>query len=164
MTNLNFTELDNCFKQNDFTSIENDHKGIRFLKLRSMSRKAIMEEFCKKHNINIKDLSSKKWLQHIFNLEGITDIKINNFINLKYKQGEVRFDASNRFFLVLTDKTDMTNSWKLKRNIIFLKEKINKHLDNLSMNMKNFETKFYWHKDQQTYNCKSDILFLKYGE
>ncbi len=34
-------------------------------------------------------------------------------------QGEARFDASNRFFLVLTDETDMSNSWKLKRNIGF---------------------------------------------
>jgi len=79
-------------------------------------------------------------------------------------QGEARFDASNRFFLVLTDETDMTSSWKLKRNIVFLREKINEHLDNLLMDMTSLETEFYWHQDQQTYNCKSDILFLKYGE
>ena len=78
-------------------------------------------------------------------------------------QGEARFDASNRFFLVLTDETDMTNSWKLKRNIVFLKNKINTHLDNLSMNMSALETEFYWYQDQKTYKCKSDILFLKYG-
>ena len=35
-------------------------------------------------------------------------------------QGEARFDASNRFFLVLTDEGDMSSSWKLKRNIVFL--------------------------------------------
>jgi len=78
-------------------------------------------------------------------------------------QGEARFDASNRFFLVLTDENDTSNSWKLKRNIMFLKQKINKHLDSLSMDMSSLETEFYWHKDEKTYNCKSDILFLKYS-
>jgi hypothetical protein len=79
-------------------------------------------------------------------------------------QGEARFDASNRFFLVLTDETDMTNSWKLKRNLIFLREKITEHLTSLSMDMSSLETEFYWKLDQKTYNCKSDILFLKYSE
>ena len=78
-------------------------------------------------------------------------------------QGEARFDASNRFFLVLTDETDMSNSWKLKRNVVFLREKINEHLDGLSMDMSSLETEFYWYKNQQTYNCRSDILFLKYS-
>jgi len=369
MTNLNFAELDRCFRNNDFTSIENDNKGIRFLKLRSMSRKATMEEFCEIHNIDIEGLGSREYFQHIFNLDTVTDTQINDFINLKYQeerrerannqdylvdqmnrlqhfdwggsfgnsleknivnnyvkkiqsydrineeiegsllsslrgytlnswynhwtsiliedlfkdhqsvlptvglvkkidffinnipfdlkvtyfpeqlladklrdngygneltmlkricrqldifiptdlkpkelklhlhnivsedqreearrfiatlkehkrniiaeaeenpaelkkwfyenQGEARFDASNRFFLVLTDETDMTNSWKLKRNIVFLREKINEHLDNLLMDMTSLETEFYWYQDQQTYNCKSDILFLKYGE
>lgn len=76
-------------------------------------------------------------------------------------QGEARFDASNRFFLVLTDEIDMKNSWKLKRNIFFLRENINKHLDNLLMDMTSLETEFYWYKDQKAYHCKSDVLFLK---
>ena len=79
-------------------------------------------------------------------------------------QGEARFDASNRFFLVLTDETNMSNSWKLKRNIVFLKKHIHSHLNNLLLNMSNLKTEFYWYQDQQTYNCKSDILFLKYKE
>ncbi|MFK7979928.1 MAG: hypothetical protein AB8G86_08105, partial [Saprospiraceae bacterium] len=79
-------------------------------------------------------------------------------------QGEARFDASNRFFLVLTDENDMSNSWKLKRNIVFLQKNINEHLSNFSMDMSNIETEFYWHKDQKIYTCKSDILFLKYSD
>jgi hypothetical protein len=368
MTNLNFASLDTCFRNNDFTSIENDNRGIRFLKLRSMSRKATMEEFCDIHSIDISDLNANDYFSNIFELENITNQHINDFINLKYQeerqervenqdylvdqmnrlqhfdwggsfgnsleknivnnyvkkiqsydrinediegtllsslrgytlnswynhwtsiliedlfkdhqavlptvglvkkidffindtpfdlkvtyfpeqlladklkdngygveltmlkricrqlgifiptdmkpkelklhlynivledqrrearefiatlkehkrviiaeaeenpaelkkwfyenQGEARFDASNRFFLVLTDETDMINSWKLKRNIVFLREKINTHLDNLLMDMESLETEFYWHEDQQTYNCKSDILFIKYS-
>lgn len=78
-------------------------------------------------------------------------------------QGEARFDASNRFFLVLTDENDMVASWKLKRNVVFLKENIRSHLDGLSQDVDVLDTEFYWSKDQKTYRCKSDILFLKYS-
>jgi len=368
MTNLSFNQLNNYFRNNDFTKIENDNKGIRFLKLRSMSRKATMEDFCEIHNIDVSDLNARDYFSHIFNLDAITDEQINEFINLKYReerqervdnqdylidqlnrlahfdwggsfgnsleknivnnyvkkiqsyekineeiegnllsslrgytlnswynhwtsiliedlfkdhqtvlptiglvkkidffindipfdlkvtyfpeqlladklrdigygneltmlkricrnlnifipsdlkpkelklhlynivsedprqeakdfianlkeqkgniiaeaeknptelkkwfyenQGEARFDASNRFFLVLTDETDMSNSWKLKRNIVFLRENINNHLNDLAMDMSSLDTEFYWIGDQRTYNCKSDILFLKYS-
>lgn len=73
MTNLNFNELDKCFRNNDFPSIENDNRGIRFLKLRSMSRKEAMEEFSHLHNINLDNLSSREYFPHIFNQPNITD-------------------------------------------------------------------------------------------
>ena len=86
MTNLNFTQLDKCFRNNDFPSIENDNRGIRFLKLRSMSRKDTMEEFCGIHDIDISQLKSKEYFEHIFNLVQITDTQINDFINVKYQE------------------------------------------------------------------------------
>jgi|AntDeeMinimDraft_6_1070357.scaffolds.fasta_scaffold06195_1 hypothetical protein len=46
MTNLNFKQLDRLFRNDDFPSIEEDVRGSRFLKLRSMSRKDTMERFC----------------------------------------------------------------------------------------------------------------------
>ncbi len=367
MTNLKFAELERYFRNNDFPSIEEDNRGIRFLKLRSMSRKATMEEFCEIHNIDLQELKSKDYFEYIFENSKITDTIINEFINIKYQkerkvrlnnqdylvdqlnrlqyfdwggsfgnsleknivnnyvkkirsyekineeiegsllsslrgytlnswynhwtsiiiedlfkdhdavlptvglvkkidffindipfdlkvtyfpeqlladklrdkgygneltmlkkickklsifipddlgnkalklhlygkvsedhrndarkfilelkrekrniiqeaennsaelkkwlyenQGEARFDASNRFFLVLTDESDMSNSWKLKRNIVFLQDRITSHLDKLSMDMASLNTTFYWKKDKKTYNCKSDILFLKY--
>ena len=369
MTNLKFAELEKAFRNNDFPLIENDSRGIRFLKLRSMSRKATMEEFCEIHDIDLDGFKSKDYLGHVFQNNDITDPIINDFINQKYQeeradrsnnqdylvdqlnrlqyfdwggsfgnsleknivnnyvkkiqsyekineeiegslltslrgytlnswynhwtsiiiedlfkdhntvlptvglvkkidffisdipfdlkvtyfpeqlladklkdngygneltmlkkicrklkifipvdlnpkglklhlygkvsedqradakefiatlkqekkeiiqeaendpaelkkwlyenQGEARFDASNRFFLVLTDESDMSNSWKLKRNIVFLRDRITAHLDNLSMDMAPLETTFYWKLDKKTYSCKSDILFLKYGE
>lgn len=368
MTSLSFAKLDNCFRNNDFPKIENDDRGIRFLKLRSMSRKATMEEFCQINDINIEDLATKEYFKYIFDNEEVCNENINEFINLKYSeereerksneeylvdqldrlqffdwggsfgnsleknivnnyvkkiqsftkindeiegpllsslkgytlnswynhwtsiiiedlfkdnevvlptvglvkkidffindipfdlkvtyfpeqllaeklkdngygneltmlkricrtlaihipddlkgkalklhlyskvsesqksearefmatlkdekrkiiseaednpkelkkwfyenQGEARFDASNRFFLVLTDQDDMSNSWKLKRNITFLRENINSHLESLLMDLDSLETKFYWKVDEKTYKCKSDILFLKYG-
>lgn len=79
-------------------------------------------------------------------------------------QGELRFDASNRFFLILTNEDEIYDSWKLKRNIHFLRDKIHRHLDNVAKQAKNLETEFYWKKDKKTYQCKSDILFIKYGD
>jgi len=78
-------------------------------------------------------------------------------------QGEARFDASNRFFLILTDENDIYDSWKLKRSINFLKEKINTHLNEISDNSDDLELEFFWKKDNKTYKCKSDILFVKKG-
>lgn len=369
MTNLNFAELDTRFRNDDFPSIENDNRGIRFLKLRSMSRRETMEEFCNLHNIDISELQSRQYFSHVFELPHLTNENIDSFINQKYQeerqtrianedylvdqlsrlqyfdwggsfgnsleknivdnyvkkiqsyerindeiegslltslrgytlnswynhwtsiliedlfkdhvnvlptvglvkkidffinnipfdlkvtyfpeqllaqklrdrgfgneltklkqvcrtlnifiptdltdkelrlhlynkvsedqrdiarqfiinlkqhkreiiseaeanptelkvwlyenQGEARFDASNRFFLVLTDETDITNSWKLKRNIVFLRQKINEHLDTIALDLARLDTAFYWRKTQQTFNCKSDILFIKQTE
>lgn len=369
MTNLNFKQLDQLFRNDDFPSIENDARGIRFLKLRSMSRKNTMEEFCEINGIDIDGLKSKEYFKHVFDSDVVNDEKINEFISVKYKeeraerlenqdylvdqlnrlqnfdwggsfgnsleknivnnyvkkiqsydkinediegnllssmrgytlnswynhwtsiiiedlfkdhstvlptiglvkkidffindipfdlkvtyfpeqlladklrdngygneltnlkkicrklkilipkdlnpkglklhllnkiredqreeakafvielnnikkniikeaednpselkkwfyenQGEARFDASNRFFLVLTDENDMSASWKLKRNVVFLQENINAHLNALSMDIDSLNTEFFWAKDQKTYKCKSDILFLKYGD
>jgi hypothetical protein len=77
-------------------------------------------------------------------------------------QGEMRFDASNRFFLILINQNNLNESWKLKRNIKLLKEGINNHLDNISKSKINdLNIKFKWEKTSTEYNCKSDILFIK---
>ncbi len=369
MTNLNFTELDSLFRNNDFPSIENDARGNRYLKLRSMSRRKTMEDFFDLHNIDYSELNSKQYFQYVFDLSRITNNQIDDFIKQKYaeerqarldyedylvdqlsrlqhfdwggsyqnslernivnnyvkkiqsferineeiegsllaslrgytlnswynhwtsiliedlfkdhnavlptiglvkkidffindipfdlkvtyfpeqllaeklkekgfgneltrlkqicrqlqilipkdlsnkelklhlhtkvseshrdeaktfiselkeikkniiseveanptelkiwlyeNQGEARFDASNRFFLVLTDETDIYNSWKLKRNITFLRERINEHLNSITLDLEKLDTQFYWKKTDQIYSCKSDIVFIKYTE
>ena len=369
MTDLSFKELDRLFRENDFSAIEADVRGIRFLKLRSMSRKATMEEFSEIQKIDLSELKSKDYLSNVFENETISDDDINKFINIKYleerserladqdylvdqlsrlknfdwggsfgssleknivnnyvkkiksydlineeiegsllcslrgytmsswynhwssiliedifkdhdivlptvglvkkidffindipfdlkvtyfpeqllgdklkekgfgveltrlkqkcrelkifipddlnpkelkthlynklsedqraesksfikeldllkksiiqeaednptelkkwlyeNQGEARFDASNRFFLVLTDEDNMADSWKLKRNIVYLTEKIKEHLDEFLINEDEINTEFYWALDQKNYRCKSDIIFVKYTE
>lgn len=145
-----------------------------------------LKQICRELNILIpNDLKDKALKQHLYNKvnedlrdeaksfiyflnqqkkEIIHEAEINPEelkIWLYENQGEARFDASNRFFLVLADETDLTNSWKLKRNIIFLRKKINTHLNTLSMNIERLNTEFYWAKRKQTFSCKSDILFIK---
>ncbi len=86
MTNLNFVELDRCFRNDDFPSIENDNRGIRFLKLRSMSRRETMQEFCALHNFDISAIQSRQYFSHVFELAAVTNEQIDAFINQKYQE------------------------------------------------------------------------------
>ncbi|TAE21795.1 MAG: hypothetical protein EAZ92_16590 [Candidatus Kapaibacterium sp.] len=81
--------------------------------------------------------------------------------NLYEEQGELRFDASNRLFLVLVDTEDFDNSWKLKRNLQALKPKIMRYLDVFST--QELETKkisFRYRNRTQEYTAWSDIIFV----
>lgn len=72
-------------------------------------------------------------------------------------QGTRRFDSANRFFLILINKNNYFDSWKLKRMRDFLKQEINNYLDtigespglNLSFNF-----------DGETFHTKSDTLII----
>lgn len=74
------------------------------------------------------------------------------------KQGERRFDAANRFFLVLVDLQNLEESWKLKRNKKVLVEKINKFLDNNVIDLKDMKVSFEW--ENRTYLAYSCVLFV----
>lgn len=74
-------------------------------------------------------------------------------------QGEMRFDAANRFFVVLVDSDNPFDSWKLKRNVNLLKDKIATKIDTIIGKTPNF-IDFYWKKDSKNYSCISEILFI----
>ena len=44
-------------------------------------------------------------------------------------QGEMRFGAENRLFVILADSTDMNQSWKMKRAFSLIEPKVKKYLD-----------------------------------
>lgn len=69
-------------------------------------------------------------------------------------QGERRYDAGYRFFVVLTDVM-IEESWKLKRNMELLTQKINPCLEK-SPNILN--VKFKWKKENKQTKCV--ILFV----
>lgn len=77
-------------------------------------------------------------------------------------QGDKRFDASNRFFLVLTDEDNIHESWKVKRKIDFLRKEIDSHFNApKTAGQQSLKTPFKW-KDERQYEPYSDILFLSY--
>lgn len=72
-------------------------------------------------------------------------------------QGERRFDASNRLFLVLVDDADYFSSWKLKRAHSLLVDQIHEYLDSARADDARAIT-FTWQESQ--YTAFSDTLFV----
>ncbi len=76
------------------------------------------------------------------------------------EQGERRFDAANRLFLVLIDKNNLEESWKMKRNLDLLKDTINGHLDKFNgEEAEKLKIEFDW-MDGKKYLALSDIIFV----
>jgi hypothetical protein len=104
----------------------------------------------------VKEFNKTRWsiIQ-----ESMKDYK--NLIRWLYEeQGERRFDAANRLFLVLIDKNNLEESWKMKRNIELLDDKINKYLTSFnSKNIKDMIIDFDW-IDGKKYTAISDVIFI----
>ncbi|MCE2141035.1 hypothetical protein GRC93_11375, partial [Streptococcus thermophilus] len=68
-------------------------------------------------------------------------------------QGERRFDATNRFFLILTDRENIFDSWKLKRNLPLLTREINRKITHfISDGPRNLM--FHWNANNTDYEIK----------
>lgn len=76
------------------------------------------------------------------------------------QQGERRFDAANRLFLVLIDKNSLEESWKMKRNLELLRDKINNYLNLFKPQaIESLKTEFEW-LDAKKYLVLSDVIFI----
>ena len=74
-------------------------------------------------------------------------------------QGERRFDASNRFFLILGERNDPYEGWKLKRNHALLAKEIDRHLDSLAKQPRDrLKIDFRWKGTK--YFAYADALFV----
>ena len=81
--------------------------------------------------------------------------------NLYEEQGEMRFDSSNRLFLVLIDSDDFDNSWKLKRNLNLLTPSIMKYLDEFpEKNIDDLKVSFKYKNKSNVFNALADIIFV----
>lgn len=75
------------------------------------------------------------------------------------EQGIRRFDAANRFFLILVDLKNLEESWKLKRNKKLLQENIDKYLDNnKNIDLSKLKVSFEW--QDRTYTTNATTLFI----
>jgi len=73
-------------------------------------------------------------------------------------QGAQRFGADNRLFVVLHDTKKADESWRIKRDIDFVKQNINKFLDSQSVSRED-EIVFTFQK--RTYTAITKILLVK---
>ena len=72
-------------------------------------------------------------------------------------QGIRRFDASNRLFLILVDKSDFFNSWKLKRARPLISEHVTNYLTEVGQDT-GFQSDFLW--EGESYSTEADVIFV----
>ena len=83
--------------------------------------------------------------------------------NLYAQQGEMRFDSSNRLFVVLANTIDFEESWKLKRNPRLLEKSIHAYLDSFSRD-KVRQIEFTHKAKHGKFSAISDAIFIIAGE
>ncbi len=97
-------------------------------------------------------------------LEILKDAQENPKILAKWlyeNQGEMRFGAENRLFLVLVDTEDFNNSWKLKRNLDLLKPMIMNYLDSFTNKKVDDLLMFFSYEGKpQKFTVLTDIIFV----
>ena len=73
----------------------------------------------------------------------------------------MRFDASNRIYVVLIDIDDFDNSWKLKRNTQLLTKNIMQYLDNFNIDkLQDMKIQFSHKARNGEFEAISDIIFI----
>lgn len=72
-------------------------------------------------------------------------------------QGEMRFGAENRLFVILADSIDMNQSWKMKRAFSLIEPKVQKYLDTFTNeSLKTIDFTF----KKQRYTSLADVIFV----
>lgn len=112
------------------------------------------DDFCRGTLQNIKDVRLEILNQAIENPRELIQ-------NLYEQQGELRFDASNRLFLILVDTEDFDSSWKLKRNLDLLRPNIKNYLNGFAeKNTDGLKIVFNYKGKAQTFTALSDAIFI----
>ena len=112
------------------------------------------------------DAFCKKTLQtlHEQNME-ILDEAIKNPKRLAQwlyeHQGEMRFGAENRIYLVLVDTADFQNAWKIKRNVDLLGPAITQYLDSFVIDtIRKKQIAFTFKGKTGTFSALADVIFV----
>lgn len=109
--------------------------------------------------------SCKQLVAQLFDFRNtlVTGIEIDptDLIRWLYEnQGERRFDASNRLFLVLVDQRNYFDSWKIKRAKALMEKKVLAYLDGCGSNPGR-QIEFGW--EGKRYSSISDVLVVRHG-
>jgi len=72
-------------------------------------------------------------------------------------QGEMRFGAENRLFLVLVDSSDMTQSWRMKRAFEQIEPAVKNYLDGFT---KASLSKIDFTFKDKDYSSLADVIFV----
>lgn len=73
------------------------------------------------------------------------------------KQGDMRFGAENRLFVILADSTDFSQSWKMKRAFTLIEPRVEAYLNAFSENLLRRIDFTY---NNKKYNSLADVIFI----
>lgn len=73
------------------------------------------------------------------------------------KQGEMRFGAENRLFVILVDSSDMTQSWKMKRAFEQIEPAVKNYLDKFD---KTSLSQIDFTFNDKNYSSLADVIFV----
>lgn len=110
----------------------------------------------------LKDLSHKEILNELDNARRriIAEAQKDPIELIKWlyeNQGEMRFGAENRIYLILSDITNLDQSWTMKRAFSIIEPKVTKYIEDFSPTLLK-TIKFEFKK--KIYTSLSDILFI----
>ncbi len=111
------------------------------------------------------DSAARKVLAEIHSRrEIITRQIIDNYRDLitwlYENQGDMRFGAENRIFVILVDSINPRNAWSLKRNVALLRPKIFDFLDNFSLkSLPDMKVDFTY--NGKVYHSYSEAIFIE---
>jgi hypothetical protein len=94
-------------------------------------------------------------------VSGVTEEPADLIRWLYEEQGIRRFDASNRLFLVLVERRNYFESWKLKRAKPLLEARVGEFLDSVESSVGR-EIEFEW--DGDMYTVKADLIVVTNAE
>jgi len=85
---MNYDTAVDYFKKDRLRELSSTRNGLRFLKLRALSRKAQMEHLINKHAIDVGGASSREWLKIIYESGISMDVIDKEMLDL-YEQERV---------------------------------------------------------------------------
>lgn len=115
---------------------------------------ALFEKLSEQGHTDILDILKAK------RKEVVNDAQTNTMELMTWlyaNQGEMRFGAENRLFVILVNTTDMNQSWKMKRAFSLIEPKVNDYLDNFNESSLK-EVNFTFKKNN--YKSFADIIFV----
>ena len=154
------------FDGNDLLDFSRTSEGLLWLKLRSIDRAALLAEFCADTE-QMKDSSRSEAKSVLAAIDGnwaqtvkcIMDNRRDLIRWLYENQGDMRFGAENRIFLVLIDMKNPDESWKLKRNVDLMSPTISRWISNFKRNkVDDLLTEFSF--KSKTYEAYADVIFV----
>lgn len=91
-----FGQADRAFRNDQIRELGQDSDGLRFLKLRSLSRKDYMEHLFEVCQLPLPDLKSKEWLRYLYENSNVTDDLIDQSIKAIFqKERQIRKESED---------------------------------------------------------------------